>query len=59
MKIMLVGPTNCSRSILLNPLELIFKLFVNPATEGYAWFGLDEREVAYLYGLRWSTKLIA
>ena len=59
MKIMLVGPINCGRSILLNPLELIFKFSVNPATEGYAWFGLDEREVVYLYGLRWSTKLIA
>ena len=56
---MLVVPTSCDKSFLLNPLELISKLSVNPGTERYAWVFLGEYEVAYLYGLRWSTKLIA
>jgi len=59
INIMLVGPTNCGKSFLLNPLELMFKCFVNPATGRYAWVGLDECEVAYLNDFRWSPELIA
>lgn len=44
VNILIVGPTNCGKSFLLNPLELIYKAFVNPATGRYAWIGLDECE---------------
>ena len=57
--IMLVGPTNCGKSFLLNPLELIYKTFVNPATGKYAWVGVDECELAYLNDFRWSSEIIA
>ena len=57
--ILLVGPTNCGKSFLLNPVELLFrKCFANPATGRYAWVGLDECDVAYLNDLRWSSELI-
>ena len=56
--VMLTGPTNCGKSFLLNPLELIFRAFVNPAAGKYAWVGLDDAEIAYLNDLRWSEELI-
>lgn len=57
--IMLVGPTNCGKLFLLNPLEIIFKSFMNPANGKYAWVGLDECEIAYLNDFRWSQEIIA
>ena len=56
---MLVDPTNCGKSFLLNPLELIFKIFVNSENGKYAWVGLDECEIVYLNNFRWSQELIA
>jgi len=58
INVILVGPTNCGKSFLLNPLEIIYKSFVNPATGRYAWVGLDECEVAYLNDFRWSSEII-
>lgn len=58
-KILLVDPTNCGSSVLLNPLELTFKRLVNPATGKYAWVGLGECKVAHLKDSRWSTETIA
>lgn len=57
--VLLVGPTNCGKSFLLNPVELIFQTFVKPATSRYAWVGLDECEVAYLNDFRWTPEIIA
>ena len=57
--ILLHGPTNCGKSFLLNPLELIYKTFCNPATSRYAWVGLDNAEGAYFNGFRWSSEIIA
>ena len=56
---MLIGPTNCGKSFLLNPIELMFKTFVNPAIDRYAWVGLDECEVAYSNDSRWTPEIIA
>ena len=55
LNVLLIGPTNCGKSFLLNPLD---KTFINPATAKYAWTGLDECEVAYLNDFRWSPELI-
>ena len=57
--ILLHGPTNCGKWFLLNPLELIYKTFCNPATGQYAWIGLDNAKVAYLNDFRWSSEIIA
>ena len=59
LNLLLVGPTNCGKSSLLNPIELIYKTFANPATGKYAWLGLYECEVAYFNDFRWSSELIA
>ena len=59
VNILIVGPTNCGKSFLLNPIELVFKTFVNPASSRYAWVGLDECEVAYLNDYRWNAENIA
>ena len=46
--ILIVGPTNCGKAFLLNPLELIFNAFVNPATTKYSWTNLENKEVAFV-----------
>lgn len=57
--VLLIRPTNCGKSFLLDPIELIFKTFVNLATDRYAWVGLDKCEVAYLNDFRWTPEIIA
>ena len=56
--ILLWGPRNCGKSFLLNPLEDMFKTFINPTEGKYCWNGLDECEVALLQDLRWTPELI-
>ena len=55
--VLLIGPTNCGKSFLLNPIEFMFKMFVNPAR--YAWIGLVECEVAYINDFRCTPEIIA
>ena len=57
--VFIYGDTNCGKSFLFEPLELMFKAFVNPATGRYAWVGLDECEVAFLNDFRWTSECIA
>lgn len=57
--ILIVGDTDCGKSFLLDPLELIYKCFMNPAKAKYAWSGLDECEVAFLNDFRWNSEIIA
>lgn len=56
--ILLHGPRNCGKSFLLNPLEDMYKTFINPTEGKYCWVGLDDCEVALLQDLRWSPELI-
>ena len=56
--VFLYGPKNCGKSFLLNPLEDIFRCFMNPTEGKYCWVGLDDCEVAVLQDLRWSPNLI-
>ena len=53
------GPANCGKSFLLQPLKLVFKIFLNPAHGTFAWVGVDECEVIFLNDFRWSPTLIA
>lgn len=57
--IFICGPTNCGKSFLLNPIEVIFDAFMNPATGRYALTGLDEKEVAFFNDFRWNPEIIA
>ena len=56
--VMIVGPTNCGKTFLLRPLELIFKIFSNPAADRYAWVGAEHAEIIFLNDFRWSKELI-
>ena len=56
--IILVGPTNCGKSFLLSPLQLIFKTFMNPASGKYAWIDLGDKEVAFLNDFSWTPEII-
>ena len=56
--ILLVGPTNCGKTFLLQPLCNIFKTFCNPARDKFAWIGSEEAEVILINDLRWSPELI-
>ena len=55
---MLAGPTNCGKSILLNPLKDIFNAFVNPANSTFAWVGAETAEIVYLNDFRWNEKIM-
>ena len=59
IKTLIFGPKKCGKSFLLNPLEILFKDFVNPATGRCAWIGFEECDIAYLNDSRWSTEIIA
>ena len=45
--IMIVGPANCAKTFLLNPLTSIYKCFVNSASTTFAWVGAEEAEVSF------------
>ena len=51
-------PTNCGKSFLLCPLELIFKTFRNPRSGQYAWVDLGDKEVPFLNDIRWTPEII-
>ena len=55
---LLTGPTNSGKTFLFDPLEVIFKSFVNPANDKYGWVGADQCEVIYLNDFRWNPSLI-
>ena len=56
--IMIIGPANCGKTFILKPLTDIFKCFVSPASETFAWVGAEKSEVVFLNDLRWNEKLI-
>lgn len=56
--IMIVGPANCGKTFLLNPINKIFKTFSNPACTSFAWVGAEEAECLFLNDFRWSPAII-
>ena len=57
--ILIVGPTNCGKSFLLDPSKPIFNAFVISATTKYSWTNVENKEVAFLNVFRWSPESIA
>ena len=57
--VMLVGCACSGKTFLLDPLCLLFKAFVNPAADKYAWVGAKKSEVIYLNGFPWTSTLIS
>ena len=56
--IMLIGPTNCAKTFLLNPLNVIYNTFTNPASGSFAWVGAEKAECIFLNDFRWSSSII-
>ena len=56
--IIIVGPANCGKTFLLEPLRIIFSTFSNPATTTYSWLGVEDAEIILLNDFRWSSELI-
>ncbi|XP_068696550.1 uncharacterized protein [Montipora foliosa] len=56
--ILLIGPRNCGKTFLLNPLNTIYRTFTNPATTSFAWVGAELCEVIFLNDFRWLEKII-
>lgn len=55
--ILISGPTNCGKSFLISPLQIIFKTFSNPATTTYAWIGAETAEIIVLNDFRWTPQV--
>lgn len=57
--IMIIGPANCGKTFLLQPLSTIFRVFANPAENKYAWLEAVDAEIIFLNDFRWSKEMIA
>ena len=57
--ILLTGPSNCGKTFLLAPIEMIYDTFSNPGTCKYAFVGCEGKEVFFLNDLRWNQDMIA
>ncbi len=56
--ILLTGPKDCAKTFLLRPLTKIFDCFTNPSSGTYAFVGIQNKEVAFLNDLRYSTVML-
>lgn len=56
--LMIVGPANCAKKFLLNPLNVIFNTFSNPESTSFAWVGAEQAECIFLNDFRWSPAVI-
>ena len=56
--IMIVGVANCGKTFLLNPLNVIYNTFSNPASTSFAWVGAERAEILFLNDFRWTPSVI-
>ena len=54
----ITGPANCGKTFILDPLRVICKTFVSPATCSYAWLGVEEKEVIFLNNFRYTPAIL-
>ena len=54
--LMIVGPANCGKTFLLDPLNIIYDTFTNPANSSYAWLGAETKEVIFLNDFRYTNE---
>ena len=57
--ILLTGPANCGKTFILNPLNVVYKTFSNPASTSFAWVGAENCEIVFLNDFRWSSQILA
>ena len=56
--ILIKGPANTGKTFILNPLNVVFKAFSNPASSTFAWVGAEKAEVIFLNDFRWNAQTI-
>ena len=56
--LLIVGPANCGKTFILNPLNVIYNTFSNPASTSFAWVGAEKAECIFLNDFRWSPAII-
>ncbi len=56
--LMVVGPANCAKTFLLNPLTVIYNTFCNPASGSFVWIDAENAECIFLNDFGWSPSLI-
>ena len=56
--ILITGPANCAKTFMLSSLTIIFKCDSNPASNNFAWIGVESSEIILLNNFRWSQNMI-
>ncbi len=56
---MIVGPANCGKTFLLDPLNELFSMFTNPASTSYAWLGAENAEMIFLNDFQYSVDILS
>ena len=56
--ILIKGHANTGKTFILNPLNVVYNSFTNPATSTFAWVGAEKAEVVFLNDFRWNTQII-
>ena len=46
--ILIKGPAKTGKTFILNPLNVVFKAFSNPASSTFPWVGAEKAEVIFL-----------
>ena len=49
---------SCGKTFILQPLCVMYKCFLNPASTTFAWVGAETAEVILLNDFRWSKQII-
>ena len=57
--ILVKGSANCGKTFLLNPLNVLYNTFSNPASSSSAWVGAESAEIIFLNDFRWSPQVLA
>ena len=57
-KLYITGPANCGKTFIPDPLRVIYKTFVSPATCPYAWLEVEEAEVIFLNDFRYTPAIL-
>ena len=57
--LMIIGPTNCAKTFMLKPLNIIFRCFENPSNDKYAWVDADKADCILMQDFRYSKETIA
>lgn len=55
---MIIGVANCGKTFLLNPLNVIYNTFSNPASTSFTWVGAEKAEILFLNVFTWTLAVI-